>query len=370
MGSAHGAASRTANITPDGAEASPAQCAALMDMALIDQMRGSSERGLMFQAQALQHCRLYQIPASVLPPKRTVLGFMLPGKLNANTPAEFLTEQSDITLLLLFVRPGLPLPPLPAHDAAIVLIADSEEARPALAEIEQLTEHWPCPVLNRPACIPRAGRERLHHLLSPLAGVAIPETRRADRAGLAGALAQCGFPAIVRPVDSHAGDGLQKLECPQEAAAYLAERPEAEFSVSPFCDYRSADGLYRKYRIVMVAGKALPCHLAISDHWMIHYLNAGMEDSAEKRSEEAQFLDTFDAEFGRRHCPALGAIADALELDYFGLDCAELPDGRLLVFEAGTALVVHAMDSPDLFPYKPRHAEAIFAAFQALLLGE
>ena len=50
----------------------------------------------MFQAQALQHCRLYQIPASVLPPKRTVLGFMLPGKLNANTPAEFLTEQSDI----------------------------------------------------------------------------------------------------------------------------------------------------------------------------------------------------------------------------------------------------------------------------------
>jgi hypothetical protein len=341
--------------------------AALLDMCVIDQMRGSPERGLQFQALALKECRLYQIPAETQPPRLTVLGFAIAGKINANTPIEFLIENAGITLLLLYVVPGKPLPPVPAHDAAIVLIADSEAAGPVLREIECLTEHWPRPALNRPSKIPEVGRERLHHLLAPIPGVSIPQTIRGERANFIGALAKCGFPLIVRPIDSHAGDGLEKLACAGEADAYLSQRPEAEFSMSPFQDYRSADGQYRKYRVMIVDGKPFPCHMAISEHWMIHYLNAGMEENAEKRREEAQFLDNFYADFGLRHHHALAEIAEVLGLDYFGIDCAEMLDGRLLVFEAGTALVVHAMDPPDIFPYKARHMQTLFAAFQDLL---
>ena len=341
-------------------------CAALLDMCVIDQMRGSPERGLQFQAAALEHCRLYQIPASVQPARRTVLGFVVGGKINANTPIEFLLEDSDITLLLLYIVPGLPLPLVPAHDIAIVLAAESEAAGPALLELERLTANWPRPVLNRPAQIPNAGRERLYRLLSSIAGVSIPATAKKDRE----TLPRCEFPIIVRPIDSHAGDGLGKLECVRDASAYLQQHTDAEFFVSPFQDYVSADGLYRKYRIMFVGGRAFPCHLAISDHWMIHYLNAGMEESAEKRHEEEAFLDNFNADFGRRHHRALTEIAEALDLDYFGIDCAERPDGSLLVFEAGTALVVHAMDPPNIFPYKARHAHALFKAFQTLLCQE
>ena len=355
----------TGTLSDDGA-ADGSKCAALLDMCVIDQMRGSPERGLQFQAAALEHCRLYQIPASVQPAKRTVLGFVIGGRINANTPIEFLLEGSDITLLLLYVVPGRPLPPVPAHDIAVVLIADSEDAKPALSELVCLTETWPRLVLNRPAQIPNAGRERLYRLLAPIAGVSIPATAKKGRE----TLPDCEFPVIVRPIDSHAGDGLEKLDCAGNASAYLQRHTDAEFFVSPFQDYVSADGLYRKYRVMLVGGQAFPCHLAISDHWMIHYLNAGMEESAGKRREEEAFLDNFNADFGLRHQRALTEIAEALDLDYFGIDCAERPDGSLLVFEAGTALVVHAMDPPDIFPYKARHAHALFKAFQTLLCQE
>ena len=43
------------------------------------------------------------------------------------------------------------------------------------------------------------------------------------------------------------------------------------------------------------------------------------------------------------------------------------PDGKLLLFEADTSLVVHNMDSPVAFPYKDRHMRRLFAAFRAML---
>ena len=45
----------------------------------------------------------------------------------------------------------------------------------------------------------------------------------------------------------------------------------------------------------------------------------------------------------------------------------ETRDGKLLVFETGTNMVVHAMDPPDLFPYKQAQMEKVFGAFAAML---
>jgi len=59
-----------------------------------------------------------------------------------------------------------------------------------------------------------------------------------------------------------------------------------------------------------------------------------MTDSASKRDEEAHFMRNFDSDFGKRHQAALHSIADQLKLDYVVIDCAQTPDGNLLVFEA------------------------------------
>ncbi len=175
------------------------------------------------------------------------------------------------------------------------------------------------------------------------------------------------FPIIARPVGSHGGQGLEKLTDRAELAIYLQRHSGAEFFISPFVDYRSGDGLYRKSRVALIEGRAYGCHLAISRNWMVHYLNADMAGNAGNRAEEAHFLTNFDEEFGARHKETFAAIAERTGLDYAQLDCAETSDGRLLLFEIGTAMIVHAMDPVDVFPYKKPAMEKAFAAFVDML---
>ena len=51
------------------------------------------------------------------------------------------------------------------------------------------------------------------------------------------------YPFIIRPLDSHAGKSLAKIENRNELATYLERTAGGEFVVSPFVDYRSRDGL-------------------------------------------------------------------------------------------------------------------------------
>jgi hypothetical protein len=107
--------------------------------------------------------------------------------------------------------------------------------------------------------------------------------------------------------------------------------------------------------------------MAIAERWDIWYLNAQMSHSAAKRLEEETFMRTFDLGFGRRHQAALAGMAERIVLDYFTVDCAETRDGALLIFEADNTAVVHNMDPPDIFPYKPPQMRRIFDAFAAML---
>jgi glutathione synthase/RimK-type ligase-like ATP-grasp enzyme len=179
--------------------------------------------------------------------------------------------------------------------------------------------------------------------------------------------ADLAFPVIVRPRGSHAGLGLAKIDDRAALSVYLAERNEAEFFLSPFVDYSDSDGQFRKYRLAFVEGRPFAGHMAIAAQWNIWYLNAGMAFSAEKRREEEEFMRNFDIEFAHRHRDALRAIAERVGLDYFTIDCAETKRGELLLFEADNTAVVHNMDSPDLFPYKPPHMRMIFDAFAQML---
>ena len=91
-----------------------------------------------------------------------------------------------------------------------------------------------------------------------------------------------------------------------------------------------------------------------------------MYEEAWKREEEARFMACFDV-FAQRHRAALAAIWQRTQLDYLCIDCAETPDGGLLVFEIDHAMVVHAMDSEAMFPYKQVHMLKVKAAFRDYL---
>jgi glutathione synthase/RimK-type ligase-like ATP-grasp enzyme len=190
----------------------------------------------------------------------------------------------------------------------------------------------------------------------------------ADALRLRDVLEDGEFPLIVRPVGSHAGFGLAKIADRGALADYLAARDEQEFFLSRFVDYASADGRFRKYRIVLIEGRAYACHMAVAGEWKVWYLNAEMALSAPHRLEEALFMQEFDQKFAVRHAAALTQMASSIGLDYVTVDCAETRDGALLVFEADNTAIVHDMDPPNVYPYKSAQMQKIFKAVQAMLI--
>ncbi len=363
------------------AAADPQDAEALMDLSTILQIWLNHKLALATQAQALAMQQLYRLPAAGSgEPGIRLLALMAPGDLMTNTPLDLLLEGSDVALDMLYLTPDLALPErLPEHDVLFVAIGESDRNRPLLAEIEEIVGNWPRPVLNLPERIVSTSREGASALLEALPGVVMPIAARVGRPALerlaraelpiADLLHEGAFSIILRPIDSHAGKGLSKIDDPAGAARYLQDMPESEFYVSRFVDYRSPDGLYRKYRVALIGGRAFAVHMGVSAHWMIHYLNAGMTESAEKRAEEARFMADFDEDFARRHGAALAAVHQRFGLDYLVIDCAEDAAGRLLIFEVDTGGVVHALDPVELFPYKQAQMRKVFAAFRELLAG-
>ena len=347
-----------------------------MDLSVIAQLLGDQKTGLAIQREALGYQRLFRSPCATQTPNLRVLALAAEMDIGGNTPIEFLLENSNIELTTLYVVSGLPLPnPLPEHDLAIVVAPDDDKTQETLNEIERMARHWPRKILNSPQRIRAMDRDRLYPLLKPVSGLEIPVTVRLSRKDLAALdeknisrwLNDGTFPLIVRPIGSHAGRGLAKLETASELAGYLEGRSEAEFFISRFVDYASADGLYRKYRLVCVDGIAYACHMAIADEWKIWYLNANMNFDEAKRAEEARFMATFDREFAVRHAGALSEMIQRVGLDYFQIDCAETKTGELLVFEADNTAIVHNMDPPAVFPYKPPQMQRVFDAFVTML---
>lgn len=349
-----------------------------LDLSLIAQLLGDKQAGLSMQAEVLACHRVFRSPCATPRPRLRVLALAAAIDMGGNTPIEFLLEESDVELTTLYVVPGTPLPqPLPEHDVAIVVASDSAECRDALRDIAQALPQWPRPLLNPPHLIGQLDRDKLHVLLRGVEGLDMPATIAVDRAALAAAAHPAellpdarprgGGAVIVRPRGSHAGVGLARIADAAAMAAYLAERSEQQFFLSRFVDYSGPDGLYRKCRLAVVDGRPYACHMAVSERWDIWYLNAGMAFSDAKRREEAAFMQSFDDAFAVRHREALRGMISRIGLDYFTVDCAENKDGELLVFEVDNTAVVHNMDSPQLYPYKPPQMRRIFDAFVAML---
>jgi glutathione synthase/RimK-type ligase-like ATP-grasp enzyme len=353
---------------------------ALMDLSTVLQLRGNRDLALSMQAQAIESQQIYSPPTANGQVKIRLLAIMGAGDLMANTPVEFLLEDSDIALDIVYVTQDLPLPDkLPDHDVMFVAIAQSDQNMPLLKMLESTLAAWPRPVLNKPDRIALMSRNEACALLNATPGVAMPVTVRVARQALeqvaqkklslTDILSDGKFPIIVRPVDSHAGQGLDKIDNLDALTNYLQTMPHDEFYLSRFIDYRGQDGLFRKYRIVLIEGKPFICHVGISEHWMIHYLNAGMAESAEKRAEEERFMLYFDSHFAAKHAEAFHAINERVGLDYLGIDCGETADGKLLIFEVDSCMIIHAIDPVDLFPYKQPQMNKVFSAFRQMLLN-
>ncbi|HEX4367585.1 MAG TPA: hypothetical protein VH023_12185 [Rhodopila sp.] len=347
------------------------------DASIAAQLGFRRAEGLNLQDAALSAAQVYRIgaaPRAGHPPLR-LLALVGPGDLMTNTPLDFLTNHLNVRLDLLYVLPERGLPPvIPDHEVAFFAIGEADPS--TLVRLRQLYAAWPRPALNDPHFLPVLERDALSRCLAGVPGLCSPAAVAVSRAALDDHLGTgraiqgidlAAGPYLIRPAGSHAGSGLSRIRTPADLADYLRFSFERHFFLTAFEDYASPDGLYRKSRVAFIDRQPFLCHMAVSQNWMVHYLNAGMTESAERRAEEAQAMAGFEAGFARRHAAAFDALHQRLGFDYYSIDCAETRDGRLLVFEADAAAIIHLMDPPDLFPYKQPAMRKVFAAFDAML---
>lgn len=330
------------------------------------QITGEREAALEHQREALDGTRLFSHLAAR--EQRSVLILCAPGDWQANIPVDFLFDRTTTSVhkLYLIDLEGLQRDRLPEYDVIWNAIAESPEAIPYLALAEYILASQTKPRLNVPARVLATARHVLPRTLEAT-DVDVAEASEVSQAGVVGADLPFPFPVILRPVGSHAGLGLEKIERADELSAYVERNPAQRYFVSPFIDYSSEDGLFRKYRIVFVDGEPYPVHLAISPRWMIHYYNAPMSENRWMRDEEARFLEDLHGTFGDRRYETLRNLATSVDLEYFGIDCAIGRNGRVLVFEADPAMLVHTSDPVELYPYKHKYVPRIYRAVERMI---
>ena len=353
--------------------------AAFLDVSILLHAIGEEDKAVLSQKAALDISRKYRIRngRGIGP---NVLVFVTAGDFMANTPIEFLLQDSDANILLYYVDADTgDLNDVPEHDVAFVAVGESSANLPVLENLERLLCDWAGPILNNaPRHIMNLSRDGVAEALKDEPSILAPAAARVSRDAIgqlasgqievASILGAGSYPVIVRPVGTHAGKGMEKISTPLELSAYLNSQDEAEFFITPFIDYSGPDGKFRKQRIAFINGRAYASHLAVSDHWMVHYLNAGMTEHEDRRADEASWMADFDSDFAVRHARAFDALHRRLGLDYFAIDCAELADGRLLLFEADVAMIVHSMDWQSMFRYKKSAMSKLFVAFEDALI--
>ena len=295
---------------------------------------------------------------------RSALVLCVEGPWHRNIPLDFIVDPARWTLHRWYLtgdgaqRDGFALP---EYDLVIDAIGESVAAQPALDAARRFIAAQTKPSVNDPQRVRGTSRDALAATLRSVAGCAVASVRRVNGEELA--QIATGFPLLVRPTDAHGGRGLERVDDVAAIAAYAARVPAASYDAGAFVDYRSADGFYRKYRVMFVGGEPFPYHLALDESWMIHYRSAPMDEHAWMRDEEQRFLQNpHEALAG--WSTTLRAIGAATGLDYFGIDCTLLADGTVLVFEADAAMLVHAF-TPDV--QKQAAVERIRLAVLALL---
>jgi glutathione synthase/RimK-type ligase-like ATP-grasp enzyme len=311
-----------------------------------------------YRARALALDRVYPDPMPV-GARTPVLLLLRDAPYSVNTPLELLLDRSRVAIHKYYLE-GDEDHALPSFAVAFTGFGSAHSADAAMRRAGAFA-HAPVPLVNDPARIGRTAREALDTTLLGIDGIASAQAHVVSREEAAAA----PLPALIRPLDTHAGDGFALLETRADVQAHLARFPAERYYVSTFVDYRSNDGLYRKLRVIFVDGVAYPYHLAVAPQWMVHYQTSPMREAPSLREEERAFLED-----PLRVLPAweqvMPQIAAAVGLDYFGIDATVLPDGRLFVFEADAAMLVHDENARDVLrykrPYVARIREALHAA--------
>jgi tetratricopeptide (TPR) repeat protein len=297
---------------------------------------------------------------------KTVLILFDAGKGNLNLTHLFKQDASNIIDWMIEYAPDGQAAQLPHYDLVFNAMGDANLTGDTAGAVAKFLQVCTKPLLNHPDKVARTARNALPDLLVGIDNLLVPPVWRfADRDQWPPSM-ETHLPLLTRPVHTQGGIGLALSTDAAQLAACRAGQSGPLYAAG-YVDYRSADAWFRKYRVIFIDREPYPYHMAISQHWIVHYDTAGMKDHPWKLEEEKRFLEHPEAVLGAAGMQALRAIGARMDLDYAGIDFSIMPDRRLLVFEANPTMLVHPEIDAGVLGHKNIHVQRIYDAFENLL---
>gem|GEM_PF-1025601 len=277
-------------------------------------------------------------------------------------------------------------PKLPEADLVFNNLAGGERlGQPGrLEQAVKMVERIGRPVINHPEAVFQMTRQKAAALLQNIPGLRVPRIARYWRdlsrfdEIAADIAAKFTYPVIVRHVAADSSPKLHKsgnetairVADANELRCFLERISWPQFYVIQYVDLRKADGNYRKVRASFVGGEIIMSRCQFHDEWMVGAV-AGAEFYGrfpDRAADMQRILRDPEAMLGSQLMPALEAIRDAVPLDLFALDFDVDDDGRVVLFEVQSAMIlIPTSDSPDYAIAPKEPGERILEAFRRLV---
>jgi len=212
-------------------------------------------------------------------------------------------------------------------------IADPDLYSKTLMVVERVVRMARLPIVNSPSLIQQHTRDAIARRLQGISQLKVPRTVRMT--AQPNLTKPFPFPFIARECGTQTGATMELINNVTEFASFLRGHNAREIYLTEFADFRSSDGLYRKYRVRIVGDEIFPNHLFVNTRWKVHghASREFMLGEPAYLAEERSFLSE-----PLRHLDILREIHKRIGVDFYGIDYSILPSGSLVFFEANAAM--------------------------------
>ncbi len=257
------------------------------------------------------------------------------------------------------------------------LVGDADSSSNMLLKIQHIAnELQPRRFFNQPSHVFRSSRGRLPKTLGDIPGCVVPRVEIANPKTFAELQAVCErfdrWPIIVRARGYHGGENMVLVSdaAQLESIENLSWLYRGIFLIE-FFDFKNADGLYQKIRVVMVDGIPYLRHCIISDKWAIHTGSRAelMDQDIELCYREEKFLAQFCEAGLKQYGQIFREIHRRMGLDVFGIDFA-LVNGQMVLFEANPCMsfLGDRYGNDDRYQYLDQYVNALRRAIKRMLV--
>jgi glutathione synthase/RimK-type ligase-like ATP-grasp enzyme len=249
-------------------------------------------------------------------------------------------------------------------DIAFNSICDADANIQTLENAIEIIETLNLKVINKPQKILETTRDKIYKKMKDAETFFMPKTLRVNPQYVKDIIKliednEISLPFIFREAGAHGGKSsllVHSLDEIQNLQSFAFDG--REYYITEYVDFCGNDGLYRKYRIIVVDGKPYMRHMVASKNWAIH---AGtreelMVEEEYLRAEEKIFFKEGTTKFSLM----IEEITQKVGLDFFGFDFSVMKDGRPILFEANACMNSLSMSHKTTqFAYHLEKVEAI-----------